>query len=137
RLLHGGRRQPRRARRLNEAIERITHVNIHPTSFLASLAVLVLAAGSAVADIPRTADGKPDFSGIWQAASGPDDGIEAHGAREDAPPGPGIVDGGVLPYLSEALEQRDRNFAARFSADPARRCFTPGTPRGVYYPEPF
>lgn len=101
------------------------------------LAALVFASGLAAADIPRTAQGKPDFSGIWQTLSAADYGLEPHGARSDAPPGPGIVIGGVIPYLPAALAQRDANFAERASKDPARQCFSPGTPRGIYYPEPL
>lgn len=89
------------------------------------------------ADIPRTADGKPNFTGIWQTISAADYDLEPHNARLDAPPGVGIVDGGAIPYQPWAREQRAKNFAARATADPRTQCFTLGTPRGVYYPEPF
>lgn len=101
------------------------------------LGMLALAASVASAEIPRTAADKPDFSGIWQVLGSPDAGLEPHGVRKDAPPGPGIVEGGLIPYLPEALEQRAANFAARADKDPARQCFSLGTPRGIYYPEPF
>ena len=101
------------------------------------LALLALTANQAAAEIPRSAEGQPDFSGIWQTLGNANDGLEAHGARKDAPPGPGIVEGGVIPYQPWALEQRSKNFAARETADPATQCFSPGTPRGVYYPEPL
>lgn len=87
--------------------------------------------------IPRTADGKPDFSGIWQTLNAAEYDLEPHTARKDAPPGPGIVEGGAIPYRSEALAQRKKNFEARATADPRLKCFTLGTPRGIYYPEPF
>jgi hypothetical protein len=89
------------------------------------------------AAIPRTADGKPDFSGIWQALSAAEYDLEPHIARKDAPPGPGIVEGGVIPYQPQALAQRKKNFEARATADPRLKCYTLGTPRGIYYPEPF
>lgn len=95
------------------------------------------AQSAALNDIPRTADGKPDFSGIWQAHSGPDFGIEPHGYRKDAPPGVGIVEGGRIPYQAWALTERDQRFEQRASADPRLQCFTLGTPRAIYYPEPF
>lgn len=88
------------------------------------------------AKIPRL-NGKPDFSGIWQTTSAADFDLEPHAGRHDAPPGPGIVEGGRIPYLPQALEQRKKNFEARGIADPRLKCFTLGVPRGIYYPEPF
>jgi U5 snRNP spliceosome subunit len=99
------------------------------------LAVGLLFSAVAQADIPRTADGKPDFSGIWQTLSGADYGLEPHSTRKDAPPGPGVVT--ALPYQDWALKRRDENFKHRHERDTARQCFSLGTPRGVYYPEPF
>jgi len=88
-------------------------------------------------DIPRTAAGHPDFSGYWQSLSSADYGIEPGGYREDAPPRLGIVEGGLIPYQNWALEQREQNFANRFTDDPRLKCVSIGTPRGIYYPEPF
>jgi hypothetical protein len=97
-----------------------------------------IAATPDAAAIPRTAEGKPDFSGIWESLGGADYGLEPHGGRPDAPPGIGFVKGGRIPYLPEALEQRNRNFAERATADVTRlQCHTLGVPRSVYYPEPF
>jgi hypothetical protein len=87
--------------------------------------------------IPRTADKKPDFSGIWQTTSAAEYDLEPHSARPDAPPSAGIVEGGEIPYLPAALEQKKKNFAARNEADPRLKGWTLGVPRGVYYPEPF
>lgn len=106
-----------------------------------SLAVLVLfgCASSAAepVDFPRAADGKPDFTGIWQALEGVDFDLEPHHGRKDAPPGLGAVEGGEIPYRPEALEQRNKNFAARETLDPRLKCFVLGTPRAQYFPEPF
>ncbi len=85
----------------------------------------------------RGTDGKPDFSGIWQTLSAADYDLEPHSARKDAPPGMGIVEGHAIPYQPWALEQRKKNFESRATADPRTKCFTLGTPRGIYYPEPF
>jgi hypothetical protein len=93
--------------------------------------------GHAAAGIPRIASGKPDFSGIWQTTSAADFDLEPHSARKDAPPGAGIVEGGEIPYLPAALEQKKKNFDSRTTADPRVKCWTLGTPRGIYYPEPF
>ena len=89
------------------------------------------------APIPRTADGKPDLSGIWQVLGEAEYDLEPHAGRRDAPPGPGVVDGGTIPYRPEALEQRQRNFEARGKDDPRLKCFVLGVPRGVYYQAPF
>ncbi len=92
---------------------------------------------TAQSDIPRLANGKPDFSGIWQSISGADYDLEPHGHREDASPGAGVVEGKVLPYLPEALAQKQKNFAERKKLDPALKGYTLGVPRGIYYPAPF
>ncbi len=86
--------------------------------------------------IPRL-DGRPDFSGIWQTTSAADYDLEPHSARIDAPPGPGVVEGGTIPYKPEALARRKQNFEDRFNADPRLKGWTLGVPRGIYYPEPF
>jgi hypothetical protein len=86
--------------------------------------------------IPRLS-GKPDFSGIWQTTSAADYDLEPHSGRKDAPPSAGVVEGNIIPYLPEALEQKKKNFAKRDTDDPRLKCWTLGTPRGIYYPEPF
>jgi hypothetical protein len=107
----------------------------------ASIAIASLAiCGSAVAakpQLPRLANGKPDFSGIWQTTSAADYDLEPHSNRPDAPPSAGVVEGDSIPYLPAALEQKQKNFAARETNDPRLKCWTLGTPRGIYYPEPF
>jgi len=88
--------------------------------------------------IPRLANGKPDFSGIWQSTSAGDYDLEPHSARKDAPPSAGIIDDqGTIPYLPDALKQKQQNFAARATDDPRLKCYSTGVPRSVYYPEPF
>ena len=109
----------------------------------ASAVLLVLIAGStsvaaaAREKLPRLHSGRPDFSGIWQTTSAADYDLEPHSARKDAPPGPGVVEGNVIPYLPAALEQKKRNFESRDTQDPRLKCWMLGTPRGIYYPEPF
>ena len=98
------------------------------------LATLLASVGASAADsLPRTKDGKPDLSGIWQTTSAADYDLEPHGPRKDAPPGAGIVEGNVIPYLPQALEQKKKNFAARETADPRVKGWTLGVPRGIYY----
>jgi hypothetical protein len=93
-------------------------------------------AQAASSSIPRQ-NGKPDFSGIWQTTSAAEYDLEPHAHRKDTPPGAGIVEGNVIPYLPKALEQRKKNFEARESADPRLKGWTLGVPRAIYYPEPF
>jgi len=116
------------------------------TAVVPTVAALVLAASAIAFATPATAagankiprlNGKPDFSGIWQTTSTADFDLEPHSTRKDAPPGAGIVAGGVIPYLPAALEQKKKNFGARSTQDPRLKCWTLGTPRGIYYPEPF
>jgi hypothetical protein len=110
--------------------------------WLAALVLLASAPGAQAAapkatDVPRLPSGKPDFSGIWQTLSEADYDLQPHAGRRDAPPGPGVVDGGLLPYLPKAVEQKDANFAARETNDPRLHCYVLGVPRSVYYPAPF
>jgi hypothetical protein len=63
-------------------------------------------------------NGNPDFSGIWQTTSAAEYDLEPHIRREDAPPGPGVVEGGRIPYLPKALEQKRKNFVQRQTSDP-------------------
>lgn len=103
-------------------------------------ASLLLVSGATLAaetPLPRQPSGRPDFSGIWQTLSVADYDLEPHGSRRDAPPGAGVVEGGTIPYKSEALAQRKRNFDTRLREDPRLKCWTLGVPRSVYYPAPF
>ena len=69
--------------------------------------------------IPRGADGKPDFSGIWQTLSAAEYDLEPHSTRKDAPPGPGIVEGQVIPYRPEALATAQEEFRRARDQRPA------------------
>lgn len=112
---------------------------------LSLAALLLLAAGVHAAPgqkvkadgIPRLTNGRPDFSGIWQTLSEADYDLEPHAGRRDAPPSPGVVEGGELPYKPEARAQKEQNFAARTTDDPRLHCYILGVPRSVYYPAPF
>lgn len=96
---------------------------------------------------PRTPDGAPDLSGIWQANNTANWDIEAHPAKQgpvfalgaafSVPPGLGVVKDGPLPYLPEALAKRQANAASWMTLDPEVKCFMPGIPRATYQPFPF
>ena len=87
--------------------------------------------------VPRTADGKPDLSGIWQVMNTAAWDLLDHGAQKGVPAGQGVVEGNVLPYTPAALEKKKANFANRATADPETKCYLPGVPRITYMPFPF
>jgi hypothetical protein len=96
---------------------------------------------------PRTADGKPDLSGIWQAMNTAEWDIQAHdakpgplvvmGAEGGIPAGLGVVEDGPLPYRPEALAKKKENEANWLALDPVVKCFLPGLPRATYMGFPF
>ena len=90
--------------------------------------------------LPRTADGHPDFSGIWQVLDDSANGdIEPHAASWGVRAGQGIIvdpPDGKIPYKPEALAKRQANYKIRHE-DPMSRCWKPGTPRIMYIPFPF
>jgi hypothetical protein len=96
---------------------------------------------------PRTPDGRPNLSGIWQAINDADYDIQAHDARPGPlmvmgawggiPPSLGVVEGGPLPYRPEALAKKKENEANALALDPVVKCFLPGVPRATYMGFPF
>jgi len=86
-----------------------------------------------VAAIPRLADGRPDFNGIWQAIGGADIDLQDHAADKYAPGAQTVVEEHTIPYLPASLQQRDQNHAERNNLDPVTtRCNLPGVPRITY-----
>jgi hypothetical protein len=96
---------------------------------------------------PRTADGTPDLSGIWQSNNTANWDVEPHAAKQgpvfslgaafSIPPGLGVVEGGEIPYKAESLEKRKNNNANWATLDPEIKCYMPGIPRATYQPFPF
>ena len=110
---------------------------------------------------PRTADGKPDLNGIWQALNEANYDLEAHMARPAlalragpygpvpaagvlalgavgaVPPGMGVVEGGTIPYKPEAAAKKKENQEKWLERDPEIKCYLPGVPRATYMPQPF
>src|SRR5262247_1525236 len=89
------------------------------------LTLLVIPAGGQTQAYraPRTADGKPNFNGIWQAINEAYWDIEAHaaaagqvvelGASHAVAGGLSIIDGLTIPYKPEALLKKQQNYANR------------------------
>jgi len=111
------------------------------------LCAMATAAQAEAYKAPRTADGKPDLNGIWQALNTANWDIQEHAARPGqvvalgavgaVPAGLGVVEGSEIPYLPAAAAQKKENFENRLSADPEIRCYLPGVPRATYMPYPF
>ena len=87
--------------------------------------------------LPRTADGKPDLDGIWEALTPAAWDIQDHAARLGVPAGLGIVEGNEIPYQPWARAKKEENFRNRATADPETKCFLLGVPRIMYSQFPF
>ena len=114
----------------------------------------------------RTVDGKPNFSGIWQANNEANWDLQAHEARPGAvtqqgvypydfarvPAAPvlalgaaagvpgsiGVVQGdGQIPYTPAAAAIKKENAEHWIDRDPELKCYLPGIPRAMYMPYPF
>ncbi len=88
-------------------------------------------------NLPRTAGGKPDLQGIWQATSTAGADLQDHVASLNMLAGRSVVEGGSIPYQPWAAKQRDENFKTRLTADPYLKCYMPGVPRIMYLDYPF
>ena len=96
---------------------------------------------------PRTADGKPNLNGIWQALNTADWDLQGHAAAKGpapllgavfaVPPGLGVVEGDEIPYLPAAATKKKQNQANWTTLDPEVKCYLPGVPRATYLPYPF
>ena len=93
--------------------------------------------------------GHPNLNGIWQVMNSANWDLEPHDAQQAKvapdqlgaigaePGGRGWVEGGTIPYLPDALKQRNDNMAAAPKADPEAACYLPGIPRATYMDHPF
>ena len=118
-------------------------------NLMIAVAVLsVTAVGQTTAyKAPRTADGKPNLNGIWEAMNTANWDLQPHaaaqgpllalGAEFSVPPGLGVVEGDEIPYLPAALAKKKENFANRLTQDPEVKCYMAGVPRATYMPYPF
>jgi hypothetical protein len=82
---------------------------------------------------PKTADGKPDFSGYWGGAQNPHENLEAHPRTPDDNGGPSaLVDppDGKVPMQPWAEAKRAEN--RKRYIDQNAQCFMSGVPRHLY-----
>ena len=110
-------------------------------AFLAGTGLRVSGQGRNTA-LPRTADGKPDFTGIWQAMNTANWNLEAHaasrgpvialGAAFSIPAGVGVVEGNEIPYLPAAAARKQENAEDWLARDPEIKCYMPGVPRMIH-----
>src|SRR2546425_514001 len=111
------------------------------------VAAVMLAAQVPAYRAPRTADGKPNLNGIWQALNTADWDLQGHAAAKGpvsslgavfaVPPGLGVVEGDEIPYLPAAAVRKKENQANWVKLDPEIKCYLPGVPRATYLPYPF
>jgi hypothetical protein len=101
------------------------------------LTLLALVAVLSYAQVPRTPNGKPDFSGIWQASGSAAADLQDHAARLNMPAGLSAVAGGGIPYQPSAAAVKAANFENRAKEDPLGKCYIPGVPRVMYLDFPF
>ena len=87
--------------------------------------------------LPRTADGRPNLEGIWQASSSAAADLQDHAAGFNMLAGRSVVVGGEIPYQPWAAAKKAENFKNRQKADPLNQCYIPGVPRIMYLDFPF
>src|SRR5262245_13060873 len=92
--------------------------------------LFVLAANAALGANPPRIGSHPNLNGIWQAMNSADWNLEAHSAQKidsqwqlgalfAIPAGKSVlVGGGTIPYLADALKQRDELRAQWPKSDP-------------------
>jgi hypothetical protein len=138
-LLSSQRNEPDRRRAIVMGLRYIGASGLIGTFALAAISTV---SGSQAVTPPevsirRTADGKPDLSGVWQVLNTAAWDLQDHHAQKDVPAGRGVVEGNDIPYQPWAAEQKKDNFANRATADPESKCLLPGVPRITYMPYPF
>ena len=114
-------------------------------SISTTIALIILTTTLAVAQstsapalrLPRTAAGKPNLDGIWQASTTAWADLQDHVAGFNMLAGRSVVSGGVIPYQPWAAAKKAENFRNRQQADPLNQCFIPGVPRVMYLDFPF
>ena len=95
----------------------------------------------------RTANGRPDLNGVWQAIGTAHWNLQDHQARSGPvlelgavlaiPEGRGVVEGNEIPYQPWAAARKKENYENWLTRDPEVMCYLPGLPRATYLPYPF
>jgi hypothetical protein len=94
--------------------------------------------------MPRGADGRPDFEGVWEVR--PPGGNAAYDVEDHLkavygiPPGKGVIvdpKDGKIPYLPAAEKRKQELVAHHMYDDPEAHCFLSGVPRQIYAPFGF
>ena len=111
---------------------------------LAAVALVVVAAAATMAQtassVPRTKDGKPNFTGIWQVMNTANWDVQAHSARMgpvvalgaafSIPAGVGVVDGDEIPYTAGGAEAEAGEPGQLADARPRDQVLHAGHPAG-------
>lgn len=133
---------------------RFGHFELRRTPGASLLLSLALMAGGSSAQPPEPSErpdrigDAPNINGIWQAVNTANWNLEGQsaeaieefwelGALFAFPPGQSVVEGGKIPYLPDAMEQREENQANWPGEDPEAKCYRAGIPRQTYLPYPF
>jgi hypothetical protein len=103
----------------------------------AAITTLAMSTSLIAATLPRTADGKPDLQGIWQASGSANADLQDHAASLNMPAGRSVVTGGAIPYQPWAAAKKAENFQHRQTEDPYQKCWLPGVPRVMTLGYPF
>jgi hypothetical protein len=148
---------------LNHAVSAVAVVVVIGAVFLLTTQTGESQANAGAAgQVRRTADGKPDFSGVWQANSLAHWDLLSHDARPIVaqrgaypdvpvlaapvvalgtigwiPADVGVVEGDEIPYQPWAAARQRENFANWLDRDPEIKCYLPGVPRAMYLPYKF
>src|SRR5580692_9793408 len=112
-------------------------MHLQRLSTITAIALSTALIAAAQQSLPRTADGKPNLGGIWQATTTAAADLQDHVEGYNMLAGRSVVAGKEIPYQPWAAAKKAENFKIRQKADPLNQCYLPGTPRIMYMEYPF